>query len=111
MKKRMFFLMTMMAAFTICVYGQNGKKFFKAGNEFVKNLKYEDAVAQYTSAIGIEPSNPDYYYARGMAYQSLVKYNEAISDYEKVLVFAPKSVDALIGLGTVCNKMENFEET
>jgi tetratricopeptide (TPR) repeat protein len=100
----------MMAVFTICVYGQNGKKFFKAGNDFVESLKYEDAVVQYTSAIGIEPSNPDYYYARGMAYKSLVKYNEAKSDFEKTLVFAPKSVDALIGLGAVCNQMGVFEE-
>jgi tetratricopeptide (TPR) repeat protein len=106
----MFFLTTIMAVLSVCVYGQNGKKFFKAGNEFVENLKYEDAVAQYTSAIGIEPSNPDYYYARGKAYESLVKYNEAKADFEKALVFAPKSVDALIGLGAVCNKMGNFEE-
>ncbi len=110
MNKRMFFLMTMMAVFSLCVCGQNGKKFFKAGNEFVESLKYEDAVAQFTSAIGAEPSNPDYYFARGKAYDALVKYPEAKADFEKALVFAPKSVDALIGLGAVCNKTGNFEE-
>jgi len=110
MNKRMFFLMTMMAVFSLCVCGQNGKKFFKAGNEFVESLKYEDAVAQFTSAIGAEPSNPDYYFARGKTYDALVKYPEAKADFEKALVFAPKSVDALIGLGAVCNKMGNFEE-
>jgi len=106
----MFFLTTMMAVLSVCVYGQNGKKFFKAGNEFVENFKYEDAVVQYTNAIGLEPSNPDYYYARGRAYESLIKYNEAKADFEKALVFDPKSVDALISLGAVCNKMGNFEE-
>src|SRR4030042_653373 len=110
MNKRMFFLMTMMAVISLCVYGQNGKKFFKAGNEFVESLKYEDAVAQFTSAIGAEPSNPDYYYARGRAYESLIKYSEAKADFEKALVFAPKSVDAMMGMGAVCNKMGNFEE-
>jgi tetratricopeptide (TPR) repeat protein len=110
MNRRMFFLMTMMAVLSLCIYGQNGKKFFKAGNEFVENLKYEDAVAQFTSAIGVEPSNPKYYYARGKAYESLLKYNEAKADFEKALVFSPKDVDALIGLGAVCNKMGNFEE-
>ncbi len=110
MNKRMFFLMTMMAVFSLCVCGQNGKKFFKAGNEFVESLKYEDAVAQFTSAIGAEPSNPDYYFARGKTYDALVKYPEAKADFEKALVFAPKSVDALIGLGAVCNKTGNFEE-
>ena len=41
--------------------------------EFVDNLKYDDAIVQFTSAIGLEPSNPDYYYARGQAYEKLVK--------------------------------------
>jgi len=72
-------------------------------------MKYEDAVAQFTNALGIEPSNPDYYYARGRAYESLSKYEEAKTDFEKVIVFAPKEVDAYIGLGTVYNKMNNFE--
>ncbi|MFH0842058.1 MAG: tetratricopeptide repeat protein [Bacteroidota bacterium] len=110
MNKRMFFLMTMMAVLSLCVCGQNGKKFFKAGNEFVESLKYEDAVAQFTSAIGAEPSNPDYYFARGKAFDALVKYPDAKTDFEKALVFAPKNVEALISLGAVCNKMGNFED-
>jgi tetratricopeptide (TPR) repeat protein len=106
----MFFLMTITTVFSICVYGQNGKKFFKAGKEFMESQKYDDAVTQFTSAIGIEPSNPDYYYSRGMAYQLLNKYDEAKADFEKTLVFDSKNVDALIGLGAVCNKTGNFEE-
>ena len=77
MKKRIFFLATMMAIFTAFTYGQNGKKFFKAGNEFMDSKKYEDAVVQYTSAIGIEPSNADYYYARGEAYEAINKIGRA----------------------------------
>jgi len=110
MKKRIFFFATILAFFTVCALGQNGKKYFKAGNEFVENKKYEDAVAQFTSAIGAEPSNADYYYARGLAYESLVKYKEARTDYEKAIVFAPKNVDALVRLGAVCNYMNNFVE-
>jgi tetratricopeptide (TPR) repeat protein len=110
MNKRIFFLTTLMTIFTMCVYGQNAKKFYKAGKNFVENMKYEDAVAQFTNALGIEPSKPDYYYARGRAYESLSKYEEAKADFEKVIVFAPKEVDAYIGLGAVCNKMYNYEE-
>lgn len=110
MNKRIFFLATLMIIFTMCIYGQNAKKFYKAGKEFVENMKYEDAVAQFTNALGIEPSNPDYYYARGRAHESLGKYEEAKADFEKVIVFAPKEVDAYIGFGAVCNKMNNFEE-
>ncbi len=110
MKKRIFLFATLMALLTISVFGQNGKKFYKAGNEFVDNLRYEDAVVQFTSAIGIEPSNTDYYFARAKAYEMLNKYNEAYADYEKALVFKPKEVDAIISLGRVCNKLKKYDE-
>ena len=110
MKKRIFFLAAVMAVFTVCAYGQNAKKFYKAGNEFIEKLKYEDAVAQFSNALGIEPSNPDYYYARGKAYESLKKYEEAKTDFEKVIVFDAKEVDAYIGLGAVCNEMGKYED-
>ena len=110
MKTRVFFLATMMALVSLSAFGQNAKKYYKAGNEFIENLKYDDAIVQFTSAIGLEPSNPDYYYARGQAYEKLLKYTEAKADYEKVIVFAPKNVDAIINLGVVCNKLGSFEE-
>ena len=94
----------------VCLFGQNGKKFYKAGNEFVESKKYEDAVAQFTSAIGVEPSNTDYYVARGSAYEMLAKHNEAYADYEKALVFDQKNVDVIISLGAVCNKMGKYDE-
>jgi Tfp pilus assembly protein PilF len=74
----------------------------------VDNLKYEDAIVQFTSAIGAEPSNANYYYARGMAYEALLKNKEAKSDFEKAIVFEPKNVDVLVSLGAVCNKMGDF---
>ena len=92
-------------------FGQNARKSYKAGTEFVENLKYDDAIVQFSSAIGLEPSNPDYYYARGQAYEKLSKFADAKADFEKSLVFAPKSVDAMISLGEVCNKMGNYEES
>ena len=101
-------IMTLMAA---SAFGQSARKYYKAGAEFVDNLKYDDAIVQFTSAIGLEPSNPDYYYARGQAYEMLSKYLEAKADFEKSLVFAPKNVDAMISLGAVCNKTGSYEES
>ena len=109
MKKRVFIIATIILM-AVSAFGQSAKKAYKAGNEFVDNLKYDDAVVQFTSAIGLEPSNPDYYYARGETYQKLSKYNEAKADFEKSLVFAPKNIDAMISLGAVCNKLGNYDE-
>ena len=99
-----------MALASVCAFGQNARKYYKAGMEFVENMKYEDAIVQFTSAIGLEPSNPDFYIARGQTYEKLLKNPEAGSDYEKAMVFAPKEVDAIISLGAIRNKMGNFEE-
>lgn len=95
----------------VSAFGQSARKSYKAGTEFVENFKYDDAIVQFSSAIGLEPSNPDYYYARGQAYEKLSKFADAKADFEKSLVFAPKSVDAMISMGEVCNKMGNYEES
>ena len=101
---------TMMALVSVCASGQNARKYYKAGMEFVENLKYDDAIVQFTSAISFEPSEPDYYSARGQVYEKLLKYSEAKADYEKALVFSPKDGDILINIGMVCNKTGNFDE-
>jgi tetratricopeptide (TPR) repeat protein len=110
MKRRIFLIAALMILASVYTFGQNAKKYYKAGTEFVENLKYEDAVTQFTSAIGLEPSNPDYYCARGQAYEKLLKYTDAKTDYEKAIVFAPKDADIIISLGAVYNKTGNFKE-
>jgi tetratricopeptide (TPR) repeat protein len=104
-------MLAVMIVATISAFGQNAKKYYKAGQEFVENLKYDDAIVQFTSAIGIEPSNPEYYYTRGLVYQKQLKYPEAKADFEKCLVFAPKDVDAMISLGSVCTKTGDYEQS
>ena len=94
----------------VSAFGQSAKKSYKAGMEFVDNLKYDDAIIQFTGAIDLEPSNPDYYYARGQAFEKISKYKEAKADFEKSLVFAPKSVDGMISLAAVNNKLGNWED-
>jgi tetratricopeptide (TPR) repeat protein len=110
MKKRVFLIATMMTLIAVCASGQSARKSYKAGMEFVDNLKYDDAVVQFSSAISLEPSNPEYYYARGQAYEKLSKYIEAKGDFEKTLVFSPKDVDAMISLGAICNKLTLYNE-
>lgn len=110
MKKRAVFMLIMILV-AACTFGQSAKKYYKAGMEFVENLKYDDAIAQFTSAIGLEPSNPDYYYVRGQAYENVNKFQEAKADFEKSLIFSPKDVEAMISLGSVCNKLGEFEES
>jgi len=92
------------------VSGQSGKKYFKAGNQFLNSNKYDDAIVQFTNAIGAEPTNADYYAARGSAYELTGKLNEAFADFEKALIFKPKDVPSLINMGRICNKLGKYED-
>ena len=110
MKKRLFLITAMISFLMASVFGQKAKTFYKAGTEFVDNKKYEDAVIQFTSAIGLDPSNTDYYTARAKAYEMLNKYTDAYADFEKAIVFKPKDADGYVSLGRVCNKLEKLDE-
>lgn len=109
--KKSIFLMAILTVYTaLYTFGQSGKKYYKAGNDFLEGLKYDDAIEQYTSAIGLEPSNASYYCARGVAFEKQLKYSEAKADFEKAMVFEPKNIDAIIHLGIVSNKTGKFGE-
>jgi len=110
MEKRLFFVAVIFLSLSLNAIGQNAKKYYKAGTEFVESLRFEDAVVQFTSAIGLDPSNPEYYNERGRIYEILKKYPEARADYEKALVFEPKQVDYIVSIGSICNKTGNYEE-
>jgi len=103
-------MVTLIAIVSVCTFGQNAKKLYKAGLEFVENLKYEDAVTQFTGAITIAPTEPDFYYARGQAYEKLLKYDEAKADYEKVVLFDAKNVNPVIRLGAIYNRTGKYDE-
>ncbi len=100
----------MMLVLALNAFGQNARKYYKAGKEFMDNLKYEDAITQYSNAINLAPSDADYYYARGQAYEQLLKYPEAKADYEKAMIFDSKNVDLYISKGALCNKTGEYEE-
>ncbi|EYU26826.1 hypothetical protein MIMGU_mgv11b014132mg [Erythranthe guttata] len=59
-----------------------GNAAFSAGN-------FDDAVAHFTDAIGLAPTNHVLYSNRSAAYASLNKFSEALSDAEKTVELKP----------------------
>ncbi|KAF5103956.1 hypothetical protein DV451_001063 [Geotrichum candidum] len=55
------------------------------GNRFMAARNYTEAVASYSRAIELDPSNPVYYGNRSAAYQSMRVYDSAISDAENAI--------------------------
>ena len=110
MKQHLILLSAFILVAANVTLGQNYKKFYKAGNEFMGMAKYQDAVNQYTKAIELEPSSEDLYVARGKAYEKLNDLKSAYADFETANGFAPKDIDVIIKLGSLNNEMGNYRQ-
>lgn len=92
------------------VMGQNPKKFYKAGTEFIETANFEDAIAQFSKAIELDPDYINAYVARASAYENVGKFQEASEDYNRALVFKPKETDVWYRLGVAYNKLNKYDE-
>lgn len=71
------------------------------GNASMSAKKYDEAIASYTKAIELDPTNPVYYSNRAAAYSSKASHDEAVLDAEKAIEVDPAFVKAYHRLGYV----------
>jgi small glutamine-rich tetratricopeptide repeat-containing protein alpha len=73
-------------------YTKTAEQHKDAGNEFVRQANYKDALTEYTLAIEGDPNNAIYYANRGLAYQKLNNHEQAIADLEKAISLNPSYI-------------------
>ena len=56
--------------------------------------KYDDAIADYTKAIALDPNDANVYTNRGVAYGKKGEVGRAIADFRKALEIDPSDQDA-----------------
>jgi Flp pilus assembly protein TadD len=73
----------------------DARLYFLRGTLFDLIDQPEQAVSDFTSAIELDGSNPEYYLNRGcvLSHSLLQRDNEAIHDFEKVLELDPDNID------------------
>ena len=96
--------------FSISMYGQNAKKFYKTGEDFYKAANYKDAITQFTSAIGLNPNYNDAYYMRGVSYEMIREYQKAADDFKRAIVFDPKNEELFYHLGKAYYELKLYKE-
>ena len=82
----------------------------KAGSEFYKNERFEDAANCYERAITINPLIPESWYERGLALYKLGFYEEALPSFEGALNIDKRYVDAWNNKGVTLDKLGRYEE-
>jgi len=84
--------------------------FLKAGSEFYKNKRFEDAANCYERAIAINPLIPESWYERGLVLYKLGSYEEALQSFEGALNIDKRYVDAWNNKGVTLDKLGRYEE-
>jgi tetratricopeptide (TPR) repeat protein len=75
--------------------------YFFRGIAFSRARRHRSAVADYSSAIELNPLWFAPYHNRGADYRALGKPREAIKDFSVAITLAPRSVDAYVARGVV----------
>ena len=96
--------------FSISMYSQNAKKFYKTGEDFYQAGNYKDAITQFSNAIGINPDYKEAYYMRGVSYEMTKEYQKAADDFKRAIVFDPKNEEIYYHLGKVYYELKQYND-
>ncbi|MCU1289661.1 MAG: Serine/threonine protein kinase [Acidobacteria bacterium] len=86
------------------------KEFFRQGNKFYGQKKYEQAIEAYTKAIENNPNDYGIYNNRGIAYHATEQFEKAITDYNKAAELNPYDFSAYNNRGAAYEDIGNIEQ-
>ena len=66
----------------------------RRGIAYRREEKFEQALAEFEQAVGINPDNPDAWYHRGLAWGLMGEHRRAIADFTHAIALAPEYADA-----------------
>jgi tetratricopeptide (TPR) repeat protein len=69
------------------------------GTAFEKKGQYDRAIANFDTAISLNPKHTNAYFNRGNAYEEKGQYDRAIANYDTAISLNPKDADAYFNRG------------
>ncbi|MFN2335869.1 MAG: tetratricopeptide repeat protein [Bacteroidales bacterium] len=111
MKRGFSVLVMVFIVAVLTVSGQSSRKYIKAGEEFIRNDMFEDAIEQFSRAIDEAPASPEGYLKRARAYELTGNYLLAYDDYKRANNFVSNDTGILYNLGRMCNRLGASETT
>src|SRR5437016_1925492 len=72
---------------------KRSQAYVSRGAAYQFKFDYDQAIADYSEAIRLDPKNADIYSRRGTAYQLKSDYDRAIADYSEAIRLDPKNAN------------------
>ena len=82
----------------------------KRGREAMEKEDYSAAIEHFTALIDHAPGFPQGWYGRAQAYAQTGRIGPALADLNQTLALDPRQYDAIFGLGTIFEQLEQPEQ-
>jgi len=89
---------------------QYAEAYSRRGIAYYYKEQYDEAIADYTQAIILNPQDEDTYCNRGTAYNDKKQYDQAIADYTQAIAINPQCDDAYYNRGIVYSNKEQNDQ-
>lgn len=90
--------------------GQNARKYYRTGNDYLKENRFDQAVQYFSRAIQVDSDYEDAYLARAEAYEKLGKIENAAQDYKKATYFFEKETEVFYHAGRLLYQIGRYKE-
>ena len=88
----------------------SAEQLLRSANEYFRQGKYEEALADYNEAIRIDPQDALAYYNRGTTKGALDRHQEAIHDFDQAIRLKPQEALAYDNRGTAKGTLGQLQE-
>lgn len=88
--KRYTSIIALLFALGVSLSAQSPRQYLRTGEEFYRSMNYEDAIAQFTKALELEPDLERAYLNRALSYSEIGSHELAAKDFDRALAFNRK---------------------
>ncbi|MGC2235519.1 MAG: protein kinase [Pyrinomonadaceae bacterium] len=89
---------------------RTSKEFYRQGDKFYSQKKYDKAIEAYTKAIELNPNDFGLYNNRAVVYHATGEYEKAIADYGKAIELNPYHFSSFNNRGAAYEDIGNIEQ-